>query len=64
MSVVVSEVSLAEACRQLRLTWARGYSRMLEGKLEGRKNANGRWLVTTRSVAKLRKELEADRSAA
>lgn len=46
----VSLIPLSEAAQQLRISWQRAWRLVLTGDLSGQK-VNGRWMVTTASVA-------------
>lgn len=55
-----SELTLAESAQELHVSWAQAWTYLLRGRLSGRKNGSGRWVVTRNSVERLRKELSGD----
>ena len=54
-------IPLPDAAQRLGISWERAWRKVLAGELEGQKVA-GRWVVTERSVEKVR--AERDQSAA
>jgi hypothetical protein len=51
------EIGLAGAAQLLRVTYWAARTLVLTGRLDGRQDpANGRWLVTRRSVERLQRE--------
>ena len=53
------EIPLSEAAYLLSWRWAKAFDALLEGRLEGKRGANGRWRVTRASVERLKRELSA-----
>ena len=57
------ELDLAGACLELRLSRERAMRLIFEGRLDGRRDENGRWRITTSSVANVVRELATQISA-
>lgn len=54
-------IELVAAAAMCRVTWRRAYDLVLSGRLVGRKDARGRWIVTLQSARQVAKELSAVR---
>jgi hypothetical protein len=53
-------IELVEAARRLRIPYARAHRYALTGRLEAER-VEGRWVVSTRSVERIERELRGER---
>lgn len=51
MAARQTEVPLTKAAQQIGSSWHRTWALMLRGELAGRQDENGRWQVSTKSIA-------------
>jgi hypothetical protein len=58
------DTPLTDAALALKLGYPRAHRKMLLGELDGRRDASGRWRVTSASVERLRARLAASEATA